>query len=362
MNAALRPLGYGVLAAAVLAGGWAVGAGVGPLDVGRAEEIAHDAGPGHNAPVETTDPGHSDTGGHSDSDDTNTDHSDTGHSESGGHSDTGHTTTSSAEPVGLAQAQDGYRLDLVGQPRDGRLRFRILGPTHDDTDSHDDTNTPNTEAPVTSYEEVHDRNLHLIVVRRDLGDYQHLHPRLGPDGTWSVAARLRPGSTRVLADFTPTGGEPLVLGTDVSLPGRVDPVPTAPATRRDDVADYRVTLDGDLAAGQPGTLTARVERAGVPVRDLQPYLGAYGHLVALREGDLAYLHVHPEDGGPGPGIGFGTTIPTPGRYRLFLDFKHDDTVRTAAFTLDVGAQESRQQSPEQSPEQYGEEAGDGHSH
>ncbi len=76
--------------------------------------------------------------------------------------------------------------------------------------------------------------------------------------------------------------------------------------------------------------------------DLQPYLAAYGHLVALRQGDLAYLHVHP-DGAPGdgrtkagPAIVFHTTAPSDGTYRLFLDFKHGGVVRTAEFTLTAG--------------------------
>ncbi len=85
-----------------------------------------------------------------------------------------------------------------------------------------------------------------------------------------------------------------------------------------------------------------VSRNGQPVTDLQPYLAAYGHLVALRDGDLAYLHVHP-DGGPGdghttagPGITFYATVPAGGDYRLFLDFKHGGTVHTAAFTAHAG--------------------------
>ncbi len=75
--------------------------------------------------------------------------------------------------------------------------------------------------------------------------------------------------------------------------------------------------------------------------DLQPYLAAYGHLVALREGDLAYLHVHPDgepgDGRtkPGPGITFHTAFPSEGSYRLYLDFKHDGVVRTAEFTVEA---------------------------
>lgn len=82
---------------------------------------------------------------------------------------------------------------------------------------------------------------------------------------------------------------------------------------------------------------------GRRVTGLQPYLGAYGHLVALRAGDLAYVHVHPGgepgDGGtrPGPGprpaVSFTATAPSAGAYRLFLDFKHQGEVRTAAFTV-----------------------------
>jgi hypothetical protein len=85
-----------------------------------------------------------------------------------------------------------------------------------------------------------------------------------------------------------------------------------------------------------------VSKDGQPVTDLQPYLAAYGHLVALREGDLAYLHVHP-DGAPGDGvtpagpqIEFVAEVPSAGGYRLFLDFQHDGVVRTAEFTVPTG--------------------------
>jgi hypothetical protein len=68
------------------------------------------------------------------------------------------------------------------------------------------------------------------------------------------------------------------------------------------------------------------------VDDLQPYLGAKGHLVALREGDLAYLHTHPV----GRALRFGVAYPSAGRYRLFVQFRHQDAVHTAAFTRNVG--------------------------
>jgi hypothetical protein len=84
-----------------------------------------------------------------------------------------------------------------------------------------------------------------------------------------------------------------------------------------------------------------VRKDGHPVTDLQPYLGAYGHLVALRAGDLAYLHVHPtgHPGGgatpAGPQIRFAAEVPSTGTYRLYLDFRHEGVVRTAELTATV---------------------------
>ena len=103
------------------------------------------------------------------------------------------------------------------------------------------------------------------------------------------------------------------------------------------VDDYTVTLDGDLTAGTDALLTLTVTRAGAPVTDLQPYLGAYGHLVALRDGDLAYLHVHPAaSAAAGPQVRFSAEVPSAGRYHLYLDFRHGDRVRTAEFVVSAG--------------------------
>jgi hypothetical protein len=71
-----------------------------------------------------------------------------------------------------------------------------------------------------------------------------------------------------------------------------------------------------------------ITRNGAPV-ETEPYLGAGGHLVALREGDLAFLHVHPTEE---HGVEFETELQPGSRYRLYLQFKHDGRVHTAEFT------------------------------
>ncbi|WP_135457153.1 hypothetical protein [Mycobacterium sp. DL99] len=196
-------------------------------------------------------------------------------------------------------------------------------------------------APVTDYIESHEKLLHLIVVRRDLADYQHVHPVLDDSGTWSVPLDLtEPGDYRVFADFVPADGRAVTLDADMAVAGKYQPQPLpAPATTAT-VDGYTVSLAGVTRAGQPSELTLSVSRDGKPVTDLQPYLGAYGHLVAVRASDLAYLHVHPMSDAadpstaPGPQIAFHTTLPSAGEYRLFLDFKHRDAVHTAEFTVE----------------------------
>jgi hypothetical protein len=98
------------------------------------------------------------------------------------------------------------------------------------------------------------------------------------------------------------------------------------------VDGYEVALSGELVAGADSDLTLRVSRDGRPVTDLEPYLAAHGHLVALRDGDLAYLHVHPASSSPGPALAFVVDVPSEGIYQLFLDFRHGGVVRTAHLT------------------------------
>ncbi|MCT7656897.1 hypothetical protein [Mycobacterium deserti] len=235
-------------------------------------------------------------------------------------------------PGGLQSTQGGYTLDLTKPvtvaAAKAPLHFRIVDAQG---------------APVTRYTENHEKLLHLVVVRNDLSRFQHVHPILHTDGTWSVSTDLsRAGDYRVFADFIPAGGPALTLGTNLHVAGQYNPQPLPAQAPSAEVDGYTVALRGTPKTGESSLLTLSVSRDGRPVTDLQPYLGAYGHLVALRAADLAYLHVHPA-GEPGdgktpsgPDIGFHTTFPSAGDYRLYLDFQHGDVVRTAEFTVTVG--------------------------
>ncbi|MGW4081745.1 hypothetical protein ACWEGS_01760 [Streptomyces sp. NPDC004822] len=240
-----------------------------------------------------------------------------------------------AEPAGGLQiSEGGYTLDLATARVAAGKRSELSFVVRD-----------SAGRAVTAYQREHDKELHLIVASRDLGTYRHLHPTRAADGTWSIPVDLpRAGGYRVFADFTPAkkGAENLTLGADLAASGPYEPQPLPAPRRTAKVHGYEVRLDGALRPGRAGELKLTVSRAGRPVTDLQPYLGAYGHLVALRSGDLAYLHVHPNgepgDGTtkPGPDVSFTATAPSTGTYRLFLDFKHEGKVHTAAFTVRTG--------------------------
>jgi hypothetical protein len=183
---------------------------------------------------------------------------------------------------------------------------------------------------VTEFELEHTKRMHLIVVRRDFVGFVHTHPVMAAGGTWSTTLTLdEPGAYRVFADFV-VGGDKHVLGTDLFVPGDFQPVrlPTV-STVADAGAGYEVALAGDVIAGEESTLEFTVRRNGEIVADLPDYLGAKGHLVAVRDGDLAYLHVHPD----ADRLVFDAEFPSAGSYRLFLQFDTGGTIRTAEFTI-----------------------------
>jgi hypothetical protein len=222
---------------------------------------------------------------------------------------------------GLAVSEKGLTLELArttapqGEPFE--LSFRIVG---------------HGGQTVRDFDVEHTKRMHLIVVRRDMTGFQHLHPTMNTNGTWTVPVSLsEAGSYRVFADFS-VGGKPYTLADDLTVDGSVRSQALPAPVDSFDVDGLRVSLtEGAAKAATESELGFTVTRQGRPVT-VQDYLGAKGHLVALRQGDLAFLHVHPDENR----LKFMATFPTAGRYRLFLQFKTTDgRLHTAAFTQEV---------------------------
>ncbi len=243
------------------------------------------------------------------------------------------STTQEADVNGTSIAQAGFALSEIQAPltvgEEGTLSFAIV-----DRDG----------TAVTEYERAHGKDLHLIVVRSDGAGYRHVHPILdATTGTWSLPWTWeRAGTYRVYADFT-SGGTSVTLSRFVTAGGDLTPEPRTSVVTDTRVDGFNVSVSGELVAGAASDLTIDITRNGAPVTELEPYLGAFGHLVALRDGDLAYLHVHahgeePAPGGTsGPTVSFTAQAPTTGRYLLYLDFQVAGTVHTAELVMDAVA-------------------------
>jgi hypothetical protein len=322
MGARFRLTASGLAVATALCAGAAAGRVVGPLP------------PAGSAPPATDGTAH-----------------DTGDGAHGAHLAGARAPAGAADPAGAGDTEGllaraaGYTFVADSTLADGvagtPFRFRITDPAG---------------AVVHDYSVVHERLLHLVIVSRDLLVYHHLHPMLGPDGTWTVPLpALRPGAYRVFADFAVAGGPALTLGLDLLVPGGTLYSPLPPPTGLVAVDGYDVSLTGapvlaggDSGDGGGGEVALTIARGGAPITDLEPYLGELGHLVVIRSSDLAFVHVHPVDtalpaAGPGTGAGTGAgptvrfhaAVGAPGRYRMFFEFVHAGIVHTAAFTADV---------------------------
>ena len=235
------------------------------------------------------------------------------------HAGHGKSPAAAAAVGGTSLSADGLRLEVPATTLPSlqatRFSFRVLGEDGE---------------PVTEYALEQGKRMHLVIVSRDLSRHAHVHPELAADGTWSTLLTLSPGSYRAVADFS-TDGERRSLGVDLATPGELEVAPLpAPATTAAAGA-LRVELDRD---GERLAFTA-YDASGTAVVP-EPYLGARGHLVAFRAGDLAYAHVHPA-GEDGATTSYDTALPGPGTYRLFLELQLDGEVRTFPFTLEVAS-------------------------
>ncbi|MBC7446478.1 MAG: hypothetical protein H7330_00285 [Hymenobacteraceae bacterium] len=188
---------------------------------------------------------------------------------------------------------------------------------------------------------VHEKKIHLIIVRRDLSEFFHEHPTFGDDGAYTQEFTFKTGGDYVLfQDYTPDGDRHQLGRQDVTVAG-----PKRPVVKFDqdemtwkgaDGYGAALTFDQPATVGASLAVQAKITRKGQPVTDLANYLGALGHMVIISEDSKQYLHVHPQDQpDSGPAVGFHTQFEQAGRYRVFLQFNHGGQIRTADFVVNV---------------------------
>ena len=245
-------------------------------------------------------------------------------------------------------------------------------------------NAAQSGQPVSEFAVVHDKLMHLIVVKKDLSWFNHIHPEHKGNGKFVVTAALpTAGDYKLYADYTPKGKAqevpshefsagsaatvaPQLVPDKMQGPWMIKKVMAHPEGEPNAKggAAYEVAMmpmPMPLKAGEDSMLHFQVRDAkGQPVKDLQPYLGAMGHCVILSSDTEQYLHSHPMEGGMeggakhdmskmgemkhgappksgGPDVMFHTNFPTAGLYKAWGQFMHKGKIITAAFVVNVGA-------------------------
>ena len=216
---------------------------------------------------------------------------------------------------------------------------------------------PATEKQIREFNQLHDMPFHLFVISQDFDEFQHIHPEKQSDGSFTIETVLpRAGYYKIFCDFFPAGGTPQVIhhnlitagfkGDLISSQARLTPdksfVKTVEGTR------FELKFEpAEPFAGKTAELRYHIvdEKTGESVKDLIPYLGAWGHTLILTEDATDYLHSHPTEMVPeeadrtnlrgGPDVVFDTFFPRPGNYRIWSQFQRGTKLITVPFTVHV---------------------------
>jgi hypothetical protein len=230
---------------------------------------------------------------------------------------------------------------------------------------------PGTGEVVRDFEVVHTKQFHLFIISQDLEFFEHIHPALRDDGTWTIETTVpRPGYYQVLCDFMPKGGSGQFLTAPLVTANYVGDLALDSAHLTPDKVFRKIS--GDLTAAlsfnpaQPASCQyvhlnfyLTDTQTGRPITDLQTYLGQFSHMLLMSEDMQCYVHSHPinlvvaqEDGAGmpeyilppdadlaairgGPKVTFDALVPKPGIFRAWAQFQRNDQVRTLAFTFNV---------------------------
>lgn len=206
---------------------------------------------------------------------------------------------------------------------------------------------------VKDFDVMNEKIMHFIITRKDLQYFQHLHPEFDKaTGEFSIAVTFTTdGEYRMFADFTPstsqigTNGErlPVIAYKDVNVGNLANykPKPTENTDRTKIFNNYTITITPDsepISSQNNIEFTFEIRKDGKLTTNLEKYLGALGHTVVLREGDLQFIHAHPTkspDVQQTGKVAFMITFPKAGNYKLFSQFQHEGKIITSDFLIHV---------------------------
>ena len=194
---------------------------------------------------------------------------------------------------------------------------------------------------VSAFEETHEKLAHLIIVRDGLDEFAHLHPDVTSDGRMKADYNFPTGGDyRLFVDYKAAGKPQATAQAVVKVSGDAPSAPTLTPNVPGTISAEGLQVD--VSAESSGSGIERTMRftlkdeEGQPVTDLEPYLGAMGHLVVLSADGGDYVHAHPRDESDNPGaVEFDVHFPAPGLYKAWGQFQRQSKVHTIPAVLHV---------------------------
>ena len=225
-------------------------------------------------------------------------------------------------------SQQGRRFSVIGKQR---LELAFNGTTFRLSA------TGKNGERIRHFEYVHEKPIHLLIASADLVVFDHIHPALTADNYYDVSYSFPSGGTYHLwADYSLPGESPHVERFTITVPGgKPNPRPSR--------SDLDFLPSKPLRAGEDIEITLRFKDTAA----LEPYLGAWAHVITISSDSKSFSHSHPLDAGPlhshtmfGPPpteVRILTSFPKPGTYKMWAQFQRAGEVITQPFVLQVAA-------------------------
>lgn len=202
------------------------------------------------------------------------------------------------------------------------------------------TVTDSNKKPVSEFDVTHGKQMHLVIVSKDLSKYQHVYPVYKGKGVFTASVFFpQDGDFQLIANFVSKGQSETVQAYQASVKQNTTLQPNKTLVRN--VGENRVSLriGSKITAKQETVLTFSFQDINTkkPVTNLQPYLGSIGHVFTLNQDGNKYVDAYPIDAKvKGPNVAFRVTFPEPGVYKIWGEFQRNNQVITVPFVIEVG--------------------------
>ncbi|MDP3764970.1 MAG: hypothetical protein Q8R04_00505 [Nanoarchaeota archaeon] len=186
--------------------------------------------------------------------------------------------------------------------------------------------------PISDLEIVHDKIMHVVLVRNGLKNFEHVHPEMTEPGVFAVPYKFSSsGFYRIWIDFTIEGMQHIV-DFDINVPGNIESV----EKNLLDGLKVNFILPKEIATAKETELKFEIfDNDNEPVPITEKFLAANAHLIAIDEALEEFNHNHDENFDKDNKLIFKHTFTKSGKYELWAQFSVEGKVKTASFDIEV---------------------------